>query len=231
MNTIQHLAVIMDGNRRWAKLQRLPLIEGYRRGIQTFRNAIPIVASRGIPLATFWGFSTENWRRPAKELEPLFNLFRRGVEESIEWFDRHNARLVTSGRLSDFPEFLKQAILRIVAATESNSGFTANLALSYGGRDEIIEVARRLAAETRGDPEAIARVDETAVSRHLYTAGLPDVDLLIRTGGERRLSGFLPWQAAYAELYFTDTLWPDFTAEELDRALEFFATRKRNFGH
>ena len=230
MRTPSHIAIIMDGNRRWANAQNLPLVEGYRRGIEAFRNAIPAVIGRKIPVATFWGFSTENWRRGPKELNPLFNLFRRGFEDAIESLNRHNARLVTSGRLEDFPAFLRKAVEKVVAATRSNTALIANLALSYGGRDEIQRVAKAIAAETKGDPQALAAVNETTVNRHLYTAGLPDVDFLIRTGGEKRLSGFLPWQAAYAELYFTDTLWPDFDEQELHLALADYAGRKRNFG-
>lgn len=225
-----HIAFIMDGNRRWAKTRGLPLVEGYRRGIMAFRNAIPAVAERGVEFATFWGFSTENWRRARHELDALFGLFRQGIEDSAEWFSRHNARLRVSGRTRDFPDFIQSALDRLVAATRPNTGLTVNLALSYGGRDEIRHVAERIASETNGNPAAIAAIDEEAVSRHLYTAGLPDVDLVVRTGGERRLSGFLPWQTAYAELYFTDVLWPDFDARELDRALADFSARERNFG-
>lgn len=226
----QHIAVIMDGNRRWASSRGLPFVAGYRRGIEAFRNAVPLAIARHISVATFWGFSTENWRRSRKELDALFLLFRHAVVESLGWLNAHNARLRVSGRLHDFPEDLRRAAEEVIMATAGNTAMTVNLALSYGGRDEIQHVARRVASETAGDPKAIAAVNEETISRHLYTNGLPDVDLLIRTGGAKRLSGFLPWQAAYAELYFTDTLWPDFDAEELDRALRDYASRKRNFG-
>ncbi|MDP3727424.1 MAG: polyprenyl diphosphate synthase [bacterium] len=226
----KHVAIIMDGNRRWAAAKHLPLSEGYRHGIQTFRNAIPTVIARNIPVATFWGFSTENWRRSPAELRTLFRLFRLAVTDSLGWLNRYNAKLRISGRLNDFPDDLRRAAEKVIAATAPNSGLTVNLALSYGGRDEIQHVARRIASETAGQADAIAAVNEETISRHLYTAGLPDVDLLIRTGGEKRLSGFLPWQSAYAELYFTDALWPDFDEQELDRALEDYAGRKRNFG-
>ena len=230
MTVPQHVAVIMDGNRRWAKRHGLPLVEGYRHGIAAFRNAIPATVERGIPVATFWGFSTENWRRSGEELDTLFGLFRHAVTESLGWLKEHNARLRISGRLHDFPEDLRRAAEKVIAATAGNSGIIVNLALSYGGRDEIQHVIRQVSSETAGDPKAIAAVDAATVERHLYTAGLPDVDLVVRTGGERRLSGFLPWQAAYAELYFTDTLWPDFNPQELDKALGDYASRKKNFG-
>ena len=226
----QHVAIIMDGNRRWASARGLPLVEGYRRGIGAFRNAIPAAVKRRIPVATFWGFSRENWRRSPAELGTLFQLFRHAVTESLGWLNRQNARLRISGRLQDFPDDLRRAAEAVITATEANTGLTVNLALSYGGRDEIQHVARRVASEVAGNPEAIEAINEDTIARHLYTSGLPDVDLLIRTGGEKRLSGFLPWQAAYAELYFTDTLWPDFDERELDRALEDYAQRKRNFG-
>lgn len=226
----QHIAIIMDGNRRWAERRNLPLVVGYRRGIEAFRNAIPTAIARRIPVATFWGFSTENWKRAPAELSLLFGLFRRALTESLGWLNRHNARLRISGRLHDFPPDLRASAERVMAATQANDGLTVNLALSYGGRDEIQHVARQVASETAGDPQAVAAVSEETINRHLYTSGLPDVDLLIRTGGEKRLSGFLPWQAAYAELYFTDVLWPDFGEREFDRALADFARRKRNFG-
>lgn len=225
-----HVAIIMDGNRRWAAAKHLPLSEGYRYGIQAFRSAIPAAIARNIPVATFWGFSIENWRRSPAELRTLFGLFRLAITDSLDWLNRHNARLRISGRLHDFPEDLRRAAEKVIAATAPNSGLTVNLALSYGGRDEIQHVARRVASETNGNAKAIAAVDEQTINRHLYTAGLPDVDLLIRTGGEQRLSGFLPWQSAYAELYFTNTLWPDFDEQELDKALLDYAGRKRNFG-
>jgi len=230
MTTPTHIAIIMDGNRRWASRRGLPLVEGYRHGIQAFKRAIPAVISRKIPVATFWGFSTENWHRSSRELDVLFGLFRRALDEAAEWFARHQARFTVSGRLEDFPEDLRRNAERLIAETRTNAAGTINLALSYGGREEIQRVAKAVAAETAGDPRAIAAVNEETINRHLYTAGLPDVDLLIRTSGEKRLSGFLPWQAAYAELYFTDTLWPDFDERALDLALDDFASRKRNFG-
>ena len=230
MTTPTHIAIIMDGNRRWASRRGLPLVEGYRHGIQAFKRAIPAVISRKIPVATFWGFSTENWHRSSRELDVLFGLFRRALDEAAEWFARHQARFTVSGRLEDFPEDLRRNAERLIAETRTNAAGTINLALSYGGREEIQRVAKAVAAETAGDPRAIAAVNEETINRHLYTAGLPDVDLLIRTSGEKRLSGFLLWQAAYAELYFTDTLWPDFDERALDLALDDFASRKRNFG-
>ena len=226
----QHVAIIMDGNRRWASTRGLPLVAGYERGIKAFRNAIPAAVKHRIPVTTFWGFSTENWRRSPAELGILFQLFRHAVAESLGWLNRQNARLRISGRLHDFPEDLRRAAEAVIQAPSANTGITVNLALSYGGREEIQHVARRVASETAGNPAAIAAVNEETIARHLYTNGLPDVDLLIRTGGEKRLSGFLPWQAAYAELYFTDALWPDFDERELDRELTDYASRKRNFG-
>ena len=220
----------MDGNRRWAQAHGLPLAEGYRRGIEAFKNAIPAAIQRNIPVATFWGFSTENWRRSATELNTLFSLFRRAIRESVNWLNQHQARLVISGRLHDFPDDLRRAAEQVMEATQSNTAMVANLALSYGGREEIQHVVKRIAHETKGDEHAVEAINEETIGRHLYTRGLPDVDLLIRTGGEKRLSGFLPWQAAYAELYFTDALWPDFDTQELDRALADFSQRKRNFG-
>ena len=230
MTIPQHVAIIMDGNRRWARQRGFSLAEGYRRGIEAFKNAIPAVVSRNITVATFWGVSTENWRRTPSELETLFSIFRRAIDETVEWCNRHNARLVASGRLQDFPDYIRTNAERLIEATKTNTAATINLALSYGGREEIQHVVKRIAHETKGDERAVEAINEETIGRHLYTRGLPDVDLLIRTGGEKRLSGFLPWQTAYAELYFTDALWPDFDANELDRALADFSQRKRNFG-
>src|SRR3989344_2283966 len=150
MTTPTHIAIIMDGNRRWASRRGLPLVEGYRHGIQAFKRAIPAVISRKIPVATFWGFSTENWHRSSRELDVLFGLFRRALDEAAEWFARHQARFTVSGRLEGFPEGLRRNAERLIAETRTNAAGTINLALSYGGREEIQRVAKAVAAESAG---------------------------------------------------------------------------------
>ncbi len=230
MNIPQHVGVIIDGNRRWAVKRGLPKFEGHRYGLETLKKLLRAVISRGIPVVSIFIFSTENWRRTSEEVSTFMALIKNAFRDNLEWLKGEGVQVRISGRLTDFSDDVRAIFREVVAATKDNTKLIANFCLSYGGREEITEMAKRVAADTKGDPHAIAAITEETVARHLYTAGLPDVDLLVRTGGERRLSGFLPWQSIYAELYFTDTLWPDFTEEELDRALEFFSTRKRNFG-
>lgn len=230
MTTPTHVAVIMDGNRRWAVRNGLPKLEGHRRGLEALRKIIPAFIERKIPVASFFAFSTENWRRAEEEVSALMGLITRAFEEHFQWLREHNVRVRVAGRWSDFSEDIQKIFHEVTEATVANPGLTANFCLSYGGREELAQAARRAAAEAAGKPEAVAAIDEATLGRHLYTAGLPDVDLLIRTSGEQRISNFLLWQSAYAELYFTEKHWPDFTPEDLDRALAAFAARKRNFG-
>lgn len=226
----QHVAIIMDGNRRWAQDRGLPKLEGHRHGVEAFKNAIRALMARNIPVATFFAFSRENWRRTQEEISWLMGIFQELLTEGAKWLAEQGVKLRIAGRLEDFPAELVRAARTAVAETAANERMTVNIALSYGGREEILQAAKRIAADTQGNAELLAAVTEETFSNYLYTAGLPDVDLLIRTGGERRLSGFLPWQSVYAELYFSDALWPDFDERELDRALADFSERKRNFG-
>lgn len=225
-----HIAFIMDGNRRWASARGLPKLEGHRHGLETLRQIILALAARNVPVATFFAFSTENWKRTQEEVSWFLNLCREFLSSSESWFREHDVQLRLSGRIDDFPSDLAEALRDTALATVGHSRMIVNIALSYGGREEILHMVRRIARETRGDPDAINAINEETINQNLYTAGLPDVDLLIRTSGEQRLSGFLPWQSVYAELYFTNACWPDFTEEELDRALADFSKRKRNFG-
>lgn len=230
MTTPQHVAIIMDGNRRWAASRGMPKLEGYRHGVEAFKNTILALMARNVPVATFFAFSRENWRRTQEEISWLMGIFQELLTEGARWLAERGVQLRIAGRLEDFPTELARAAQTAMAKTAGNGRMTVAIALSYGGRDEILQAAKRMAGETRGDPTALAAITEDTFSSYLYTAGLPDVDLLIRTGGERRLSGFLPWQSVYAELYFSDVLWPDFDERELDKALADFAERKRNFG-
>lgn len=230
MNIPKHLAVIIDGNRRWAVKRGLSKLEGHRHGAEALKKLIPAIISRGIPVVSIFTFSTENWRRTQEEVGSLMGLIAEIFRNDFEWMKERGAQVRISGRIADFSEELREIFLKAVESTRENTKLIANFCLSYGGREEILQMVRRVAEEAKGDPKALADVNEETVARHLYTSGLPDVDLLIRTGGEKRLSGFLPWQTTYAELYFTDTLWPDFGERELERALEDFSNRKRNFG-
>lgn len=226
----QHIAIIMDGNRRWASQRGMPRLEGHRHGVEAFKKTVVALIERQIPVATFFAFSRENWKRTQHEVSWLMGLFKQILNEGVSWLNERGVRLRISGRMEDFPSDLAKNASEAIAKTKENEKIILNLALSYGGRDEIEQMVKRVASETKGDPKAIAAISEETINRNLYTAGLPDVDLLIRTGGEQRLSGFLPWQSVYAELYFAKTLWPDFDEKELDSALLDFAGRKRNFG-
>lgn len=226
----RHIAIIMDGNRRWATEHGLPKFIGHRHGIDALKVVVPALMKRGIPVATFFAFSRENWRRTKEEVSWLMGLFHEFMVEGVAWLHERGVRLRVSGRLDDFPSDLARLAEKAMVKTKTNNTMTVNMALSYGGREEIRQMVQRLAAETKGDPRAIETISEERISQNLYTAGLPDVDLLIRTGGEKRLSGFLPWQAVYAELYFTNMFWPDFNEAALDAALADYAGRKRNFG-
>lgn len=179
---------------------------------------------------TFFAFSRENWHRTQEEISWLLDLFRESLSGNIEELHEQGIRVNIIGKMEDFPPDIMKAAQDAAVLTKDNTAMTVNIALSYSGREEIGQMVRRIAHDTKGDAAAIAAINEETVNRFLYTRGLPDVDLLIRTGGEQRLSGFLPWQSVYAELFFTNALWPDFDERELDRALADYAERKRNFG-
>ena len=224
------MAVILDGNRRWAVKNGLMKTAGHNHGGEALKKLLPAAINRGIPVISLYAFSTENWRRAQEELSVLISLIAKFMSESIDWADKQGVQIRFSGRLTDFSTGIQEIFKTAAEATKKNAKIIVNFCMSYGEREELPQAARRIAAAVKNDPQAIAAINDETINRHLYTAGLPDVDLLIRTGGEKRLSGFMPWQSTYAELYFTDTLWPDFNEEELDRALEDFAKRKRNFG-
>lgn len=230
MTTPTHVAIIMDGNRRWAVRNGLSKLEGHQHGLEALRAIIPALMERKIPVVSFFAFSTENWKRAEEEVSILMRLIKRAFEEHFRWLDEHGVQVRIAGRWSDFSEDLQTIFRDVTEKTKNHTNLIANFCLSYGGREELAQAARRIAEETNGDPTAIAAISEATIERYLYTAGLPDVDLLIRTSGEERISNFLLWQSAYAELYFTDIHWPDFTPEELDKVLLAFAERKRNFG-
>lgn len=230
MSIPQHVAIIIDGNRRWAVQNGLSKVEGHRHGAETLKKLVPALISRGIPVVSIFTFSTENWRRPPLEVAALMTLIADMFRNYFDWLHAQGVQVRISGRIADFSEDIRGIFRRAVENTKENTKLIANFCLSYGGREEIEQMVKRVTNAAGGDPRAIAAISAEAIERNLYTAGLPDVDLVVRTGGEKRLSGFLPWQSAYAELYFTDILWPDFNENELDRALEDFAARKRNFG-
>jgi undecaprenyl diphosphate synthase len=226
----RHVAIIMDGNGRWAAARRLPRIAGHRQGIEALRTVVRTAPTLGIETLTLYAFSSENWRRPAAEVEDLMGLLRHYLVSEIDELASQGARLTVIGDYRRLKPALVELIDDAIARTARNERIHLVIALNYGSRDELLRAARRLAAEAQGgkiDPETI---DEAAIEARLDTAGLPPLDLLIRTSGECRLSNFLLWQAAYAELLFVDTLWPDFDAKALADAVAVFAARDRRYG-
>ncbi len=222
----QHVAIIMDGNGRWAEQRRLPRIEGHRRGVNNMRSAIDTLSRHGVKNLTLYAFSTENWKRSPHEVFGLFNIMASVIQQGIDFAREKGIRFQSLGGLDALPRRLQEEIRRATEATRGNSTMTVSACINYGSRDEILTAVRRLIEQGT----AASEVTEELFSRQLYTAGLPDPDLIIRTGGEQRLSNFLLWQAAYAELYFTDVLWPDFNEEEIEKALDSYSRRQRRFG-
>ncbi|HKJ10558.1 MAG TPA: isoprenyl transferase [Gammaproteobacteria bacterium] len=226
----RHVAIIMDGNGRWAKRRLLPRVAGHREGVKAVRRVVEACSSTGIEALTLFAFSSENWRRPRAEVGLLMDLFINTLQRQVEKLHRNAVRLQFIGDRSAFSEKLRRLMDSSEALTADNSGLVLTIAANYGGRWDITQAARHLAAEAaagRLDPDAIT---PDVLSRHLSLAQLPEPDLFIRTGGEQRVSNFLLWQLAYTELYFTDTLWPDFDRVCLGQALESFAGRQRRFG-
>lgn len=219
-----HIAVIMDGNGRWARRRGLPRAFGHRAGVKALRRAVEACSDFGVRYLTAYTFSTENWQRPGTEVRALMSLFSASIDSHRAELMKNNVRVHTIGRVEDVPPAIRDKFARLVAETSTNTGLTLTLAVSYGGRAEIIEACRR-AVERRRAPAT-----ESGFARLLYDPELPDPDLLIRTGGDQRISNFLLWQLAYTELYFTDTLWPDFGRAELAAAIEEFSSRQRRFG-
>ena len=222
----RHVAIIMDGNRRWARQHDKPEIEGHAAGVEAIREILKHAVRRGVPVMTLYAFSRENWARSDDEVIGLFGLLEAAIRSETDELRRQGVRIRLLGRLDELPEETRRSIGEALDATAGGERLTLNVAFNYAGRTELVDAVRRLVAAGT-QPEAI---DEASVSEALYTAGLPDPDLLIRTGGEQRLSNFLIWQSAYAEFYFCDALWPDFGPEAFDQALLEFARRHRRFG-
>jgi undecaprenyl diphosphate synthase len=224
----RHIAIIMDGNGRWARQHRLPRFAGHRRGVEAVRIVVKACAERGIAYLTLFAFSSENWRRPPDEVALLMQLFLGALESEVAKLHRNGVRLKVIGDRSRFDSRIQRLIAEGEALTAANRRLTLTIAANYGGRWDILQALSRLAAE---NPEAIARgVREQDLAPYLATAYAPEPDLFIRTGGEQRVSNFLLWQMAYTELYFTETLWPDFDAAELEEALASYRRRERRFG-
>jgi len=226
----RHIAIIMDGNGRWAQARGLPRIAGHRRGAEAVRRTLTAASERGIPYLTLFGFSSENWKRPLDEVDDLMGLLRHYLRGEIAELHKNAVRLRVIGDIGRLSPDIVTLIDNAEALTRGNQGINLTIALSYGGRAEIVAAARAIADKAAAGRLAAEAVDEALVAGHLFTADLPDPDLLIRTSGEQRLSNFLLWQCAYAELVFTKTLWPDFGRGDLEQAIADYCCRERRYG-
>lgn len=222
----RHIAIIPDGNRRFAKKKGLSTREGYATGIQHMGDILKWCKEADIRMLTMWGFSTDNFKRDKNEIEGLFELFKENLKKALnsDEKNKHEVKIRFFGRIGLFPREIQEMIKKAEEISAKNSAYQLNLLLSYGGREEIVD------AVNAAIKEGVTKVDEQVLSNHLYTAGLPDPDLIIRTSGEQRLSGLMPWQSAYAEFYFCEKLWPEFSKEDFLAALEEFSRRKRRYG-
>ncbi|MFQ4136586.1 isoprenyl transferase [Nodosilinea sp. PGN35] len=225
-----HVAVIMDGNGRWATRQGLPRVAGHRQGAKTVKDLLRCCNDWGIGALTVYAFSTENWRRPMEEVNFLMRLFDRLLRRELAEMQQEGVRIQFLGDLSPLPERLRSLMAEAMALTRPNQRVQFNVAVNYGGREELVNAARNLAHQVMSGTISLDGIDEAALGRALLTEGLSDPDLLIRTSGEQRLSNFLPWQLAYTELYFTDQLWPEFDRAAFHQALHWYQSRQRRFG-
>jgi undecaprenyl diphosphate synthase len=226
MNVPGHVAIIMDGNGRWAERRGLPRLAGHQAGVNRIRTAVKSMLSFQVRYLTLYGFSSENWNRPEEEVQGIFRILEDQIDREAQDIHRQGVRMEHLGRLDELPPGVREAILRACHLTRNNQRMQLNFAFNYGSRTEIVDAARRLIQ----DGVTAEDIREESFQDRLYTAGMPDVDLVIRTGGEVRMSNFMLWQAAYAEYYFSRRLWPDFTAAYFEKALEAFDSRHRRFG-
>ena len=226
----RHLAVIMDGNGRWAKKQGLFRSIGHENGTKAVREIVEACAELPIPYLTLYAFSTENWNRPKLEVDTLMRLLVSSLKKEIKTLTKNDIKLNAIGNLDALPKKAHNELLDVIDKTKSNSRMTLTLALSYGSREEIIKTIKEISLKVKNNLISPSNIDESVINNHLYTRDLPEVDLLIRTSGELRISNFLLWQIAYAELYFTETLWPDYRKDHLFEALLNYQNRERRFG-
>lgn len=230
MNIPKHVAIILDGNGRWAKKRMMPRNFGHTQGSKVVEKICEDAYKIGIKYLTVYAFSTENWKRPKDEVDALFKLLNNYLDTSIKTSKKNNMRVRIIGNKSGLPKEIQEKIKALEEASKANTGLNFQVAINYGSRDEIIRAVKALSEDLNAKTITIDDIDENLFSSYLDTADIPDPDLLIRTSGEQRLSNYLLWQLAYTEFYFTDVLWPDFNIDELKRAIEFYSGRKRNFG-
>jgi len=229
-NLPSHIAIIMDGNGRWAKKQGKLRMFGHENGTKSVTKTVEAVAELGVSHLTLYAFSTENWNRPKLEVQTLMKLLIKSLKKEIKTLQKNNIRLNAIGNLNALPNKVLTELNDVIDKTKNNSRVVLTLALSYGSREEIISAIKEISNKVKNNIISSEKIDESVINEHLYTRNLPDVDLLIRTSGEQRISNFLLWQIAYAELYFTDVLWPDFSKEDLYHAIVNYQKRERRFG-
>lgn len=226
----KHISIIMDGNGRWAKQKGLLRALGHEEGTQAVRDVVEGSAELGIKYLTLYAFSTENWNRPKMEVDTLMRLLVSSLKKEIKTLTKNDIRLNAIGNLENLPKKAQKELKEVIEKTKDNTRMVLTLALSYGSREELVHVVREVSKKVKNEEISPDAIDESIINQHLYTRNLPDVDLLIRTSGEQRISNFLLWQIAYAELYFTNILWPDFRRENLYEAIYNYQTRERRFG-
>ncbi len=226
----RHIAIIMDGNGRWARKRGKNRVFGHKEGVKTVRRIVESSVELQIKYLSLYTFSTENWNRPKEEVDALMNLLVEALNDQIDDLLKQNIRLIAIGNLKRLPEHTYNMIQEVMNKTASNNGLTLSIALNYGGRDEIVQMVKEISKKVKNNIIFSENIDENKINLHLYSHDLPDVDLMIRTGGEKRISNFLLWKIAYAELYFTDILWPDFSKQNFYEALADYQKRERRFG-
>ena len=226
----KHTAIIMDGNGRWAEQKGMPRIFGHQNGVTAVRKIVESASKFNIKYLTLFTFSVENWDRPTSEVDTLMGLLVQTLKDEFEDMFKNNIKLNAIGDLDSLPNEVREELYTIIESTKGNTGMTLTLALSYGGKQEIFKAVKEISEKVKNDIICLDNFDDSVINDHLYTSDLPDVDLLIRTSGEKRISNFLLWQIAYAELYFTDVYWPDFTEEDLEKAIVEYQNRERRFG-
>ena len=226
----KHTAIIMDGNGRWAEQKGMPRIFGHQNGVTAVRKIVEAASKFNIKYLTLFTFSVENWDRPRSEVDTLMGLLVQTLKDEFEDMFKNNIKLHAIGDLDTLPGEVREDLYTIIESTKDNTGMTLTLALSYGGKQEIFKAVKEISEKVKNDIICLDNFDDSVINDHLYTSNLPDVDLLIRTSGEKRISNFLLWQIAYAELYFTDVYWPDFTEEDLEKAIVEYQNRERRFG-
>jgi len=229
-NTPKHVAIIMDGNGRWAKNKGMARVFGHKNGVKAVRETIEAAAEIKIEVLTLYAFSTENWKRPKAEVDTLMSLLVSSLKDELKTLQKNNIKLECIGNIENLPKKARKELHEVIRKTENNTHLTLILALSYGSREEIVNAIKIISKKVVNKELLIEEIDENIINNHLYTFTLPDVDFLIRTSGEKRISNFLLWQIAYAELYFTKTLWPDFRKEHFFEAILAYQNRERRFG-